>query len=142
MGAVDVGSVERAAGVGGIVEHRVASREDGAEVATEPQREVLGEALGVQIDCGDRGLQVERELGGRGGVVQDDIDGVAPGVDDTPIVAFDQRRHALAASAQRGQRAYFVGSHEAAVSGNIRRQNCRKPPFHAIVGQERSSRDR
>jgi hypothetical protein len=36
-----------------------------------------------------------------------------------------------------GQHAFFVGTHQAAVSGNIRRQNCRKSSFHAIIGQKR-----
>src|SRR6476620_4172827 len=28
------------------------------------------------------------------------------------------------------QYAFFIRTHQKAVSGNIRRQNCRKPPFH------------
>jgi hypothetical protein len=35
--------------------------------------------------------------------------------------------------AKRGYSAFFVRAHHAAVSGDIRRQNCRKPPFFAIV---------
>ncbi len=32
-------------------------------------------------------------------------------------------------------RADAVNTHEAAEAGNVRSQNCRKPPFHAIVRQ-------
>jgi hypothetical protein len=40
----------------------------------------------------------------------------------------------LSGGFETSQYAFFVRTHQAAVSGDIRRQNCRKPPFHAIVG--------
>jgi len=36
------------------------------------------------------------------------------------------------------ERAFFVRAHQAAQSGNIRRQNCRKPPYHALAAQDAS----
>ena len=35
-----------------------------------------------------------------------------------------------------GQRAFLVGTHQAAIPGDIRRQNRRQSPFHALGGQE------
>ena len=61
---------------------------------------------------------------------------VAGGLDDASAMLGDggiEKR--LSGGLQAGQRAFFVHTHQAAVSGDIRRQNCRKPPFHAIVGQ-------
>jgi hypothetical protein len=46
-------------------------------------------------------------------------------------------KNRLPSGLQLSQDAFFVHAHQAAVSGNIRRQNCRKPPFHAIFHQER-----
>jgi hypothetical protein len=43
----------------------------------------------------------------------------------------------LSDSLEPGQRTFFVGTHQAAVSGNIRCQNRRKPSFYAVVGQKR-----
>jgi hypothetical protein len=37
-------------------------------------------------------------------------------------------------SLETSQYAFFVRTNQAAVSGDIRRQNRRKPQFHAIVG--------
>jgi hypothetical protein len=67
---------------------------------------VAGELL-LRLDRALHGLDDARELGD---------DGVAPGVDDAPLVAFDQGRHGLAALAQRRQRARFVSPHEASIS--------------------------
>ena len=70
---------------------------------------VAGELL-LHLDRALHGLHDAHELGD---------DGVAPGVDDAPFVAFDQRRHGLAGPAQRRQRARFVSPHEASISLNI-----------------------
>jgi hypothetical protein len=43
-------------------------------------------------------------------------------------VALDQRRHGGAVTAQRLQRARFVGLHEAGISFNIGAQQRREPP--------------
>jgi hypothetical protein len=43
-------------------------------------------------------------------------------------------------SRETSQYAFFVRTHQAAVSGDIRRQNRRKPSFHAIVGSKRPPR--
>jgi hypothetical protein len=39
-----------------------------------------------------------------------------------------------------GQRAFLVQTHEAAISGDIRRKHRRQPPFHAFVGQKKPQR--
>jgi hypothetical protein len=37
---------------------------------------------------------------------------------------------------QIGERALLIATHEAAVTGDIRRQHSRQSPFHALVAQE------
>jgi hypothetical protein len=34
-----------------------------------------------------------------------------------------------------GQRAFFIRTHQAAVTGDVCRQYCHKPPFHMLAGQ-------
>jgi hypothetical protein len=42
-------------------------------------------------------------------------------------------KQGLSSGLETSQYAFLVCTHQAAVSGDIRRQNCRKPPFHTIV---------
>jgi hypothetical protein len=42
----------------------------------------------------------------------------------------------MSESLQLRQRAFLVGTNQAAITGDIRRQHRRQPPFHALVGQK------
>jgi hypothetical protein len=37
---------------------------------------------------------------------------------------------------QSGQRAFLIGSHQAVIAGDLRRQHCRKPSLYTLTGQE------
>ena len=66
---------------------------------------------------------------------------VARGLDDAaPVPCHESIGHG-AVFAERASGADLISTHQTAVSGDIRRQNCRKPPFHAIVGHN-NTRDR
>ena len=85
-------------------------------------------------------------LDGASGGIDDagelDQNAVASRLDDPPAMRGDGGVHeGLSGSLETSQDAFFVRAHQAAVPGDIRRQNCRKPPFHAIVGHN-STRDR
>jgi len=57
-------------------------------------------------------------------------DGIAPGVDDTAIVAVDQRSHGRAVAAQNRQGACFIGFHQSAIAFNISAQDRREPSLY------------
>jgi hypothetical protein len=62
---------------------------------------------------------------------------VAGGLDDAATMPGDRRiEQCFPQCLQLGQRAFFVAAHQTAVAGDIRRQYCRQPPFHAFAGQK------
>src|SRR5262249_20543616 len=59
---------------------------------------------------------------------------IAGRLDDPPAMRGDGGiEQGLSRGLEASQYAFFVSTHQAAISGDIRRQNRRKPPFHAIV---------
>jgi hypothetical protein len=67
-----------------------------------------------------------------------DEQSVAGGLDDAASVfGYFRIDKAFSESLQPGQRAFFVASHEAAITGDICRQNRNQSPHHAHFGQNR-----
>ena len=59
---------------------------------------------------------------------------VAGGLDDaTSVGGYSGVSKGVSDSLQPGQRAFLVSTHQAAVSGDIRRQNCRQPSINAFA---------
>ena len=66
-----------------------------------------------------------------------DQDAIAGGLDDAAFVLRDGGiDDHFSGCLKVGQRAFLVGTHEAAITGNIRRQNGRKPPFDLLASQK------
>ena len=81
-------------------------------------------------------LHLNRTSHGIDGAGELDQHAVACRLDYPPAMCGDRGiDKSFAERLQPGQRSFFVGTHQPAVAGDIRRQNCREPPFHAIVGQ-------
>jgi hypothetical protein len=61
---------------------------------------------------------------------------VTGGLDDASAMLGNSRiDDGFSDGLEPGQRAFFVGAHQPAIASNIRRQHCRKPPFHPRAGQ-------
>jgi hypothetical protein len=67
------------------------------------------------VVAGDFLLRLDRALHGLHDAGKLGDDDVAPGVDDAPVVALNQRSHGIAVTTQRRERTRFVGLHEAGV---------------------------
>jgi hypothetical protein len=95
-------------------------------------RILLGHAA-LHLDSAARGIDRAGEL---------DQHAVAGRLDDPPAMCGDGGiNQGLSGGLETNQYAFFVRTHQAAVSRDIRRQNRRKPPFHTIVGHN-GPRDR
>ena len=124
--------------VDAVAEDIVVVKDDIADVNADaefdpPVRRDIGVLFGhraLDLDRAARPVHDARELGEQP---------VARGLDDAPVMGGNPGiDNFLPDRLEPRQRAFLVGAHQAAVAGDIRRQDCCKSPFHALV-QDRSN---